>query len=76
MHRRASFPLSACYIRNLTLHIGRAHARTAIPHVLALMAENKLQPEKVTTNVDSFDNAIAALQDHCSDGAVKTILVA
>jgi alcohol dehydrogenase len=76
MHRRASFPLSACYIRNITLHIGRVHARTAIPHVLALMAEKKLRPEKVTTNIASFDDAPSALREHCGDDAVKTILVA
>lgn len=76
MHRRASFPLSACYIRNITLHIGRTHARTVIPHVLALMDEKGLRPENVTTNVASFDDAPAALREHCRDEAIKTIFVA
>jgi hypothetical protein len=33
LHRRGVIPLAAEYIRNVTLHIGRAHIRTLIPEV-------------------------------------------
>jgi alcohol dehydrogenase len=68
--------LAAAYIRSVTLHIGRAHIRTLIPDVLALMATGQFQPEVVTTNVASFDDAPAALRHHCSGNASKTILIA
>jgi len=31
LHRRASVPLAALYVRNVTLHVGRAHVRSVIP---------------------------------------------
>jgi len=76
MHRRGAIPLAAAYIRNVTLHIGRAHIRALIPDVLELMASGRLQPEVVTTNVASFNDAPAALRDHCHGNALKTILIA
>lgn len=76
MHRRASVPLAACYVRNITLHIGRSHVRPVIPEVLALMASGRLRPELATTLVASFDDAPAALREHCYDDALKTILTA
>jgi alcohol dehydrogenase len=76
LHRRAVIPLAAAYIRNVTLHIGRAHIRALIPDVLALMASGQFQPEVVTTNVASFDDGPAALRDHCHGNAMKTILLA
>ena len=74
LHASGRIPLLPTYCRNLTLHIGRAHARRLIPEVLELMAAGRLQPERVTTNVASFDNAVGALREHCSSGAIKTIL--
>jgi alcohol dehydrogenase len=76
LHRRASFPLAACYVRNVTLHIGRSHVRAVMPEVLALMASGQLKPELVTTDVSSFDEAPAALREHCCGDAIKTILTA
>jgi alcohol dehydrogenase len=76
LHRRVGFPLAASYVRNLTLHVGRSHARALIPEVLALMAAGRLRPELVTTRVASFDDAPSALREHCRDDAIKTILVA
>lgn len=75
-HRRGSIPLASCYLRNITLHIGRSHVRTVMPAVLELMASGKLRPELVTTAVASFDDAPAALREHCYDDALKTILLA
>jgi alcohol dehydrogenase len=70
-HRRGVIPLAAEYIRNVTLHIGRAHIRTLIPEVLALIASGQFQPEVVTSNAASFDDAPAALRDHCRCNALK-----
>jgi alcohol dehydrogenase len=76
LHRRASLPLAACYVRNVTLHIGRSHVRAVMPDVLELMASGKLRPELVVTNVGSFDDAPEALREHCNGDAIKTILTA
>ncbi|MGH3267437.1 MAG: hypothetical protein ACRDNS_36255, partial [Trebonia sp.] len=76
LHRRASVPLAACYVRNVTLHVGRSHVRSVMPDVLDLMAAGRFQPELVTTNVASFDDAPAALREHCYGDTLKTILTA
>jgi alcohol dehydrogenase len=62
--------------RNVTIHIGRSNARTVIPGVLAMMADGRLQPQKVTTLVAPLNDAVDALREHCRDDAVKTILTA
>jgi alcohol dehydrogenase len=76
LHARGRFPLLRSYISNVTLHIGRTHARAVIPQVLELMVDGRLHPEAVTTQVAPIDEAPAALDQHCRAGAVKTILVA
>ena len=60
----------------MTIHIGRSNARTVIPEVLAMMADGRLQPQRVTTLVAPLDDAVDALREHCRDDAVKTILTA
>jgi alcohol dehydrogenase len=47
-----------------------------IPEVLAMMADGRLQPQRVTTLVAPLDDAVDALREHCRDDAVKTILTA
>jgi alcohol dehydrogenase len=76
LHRWARIPALRCYARNVTLHIGRAHVRHLIPAVLDLMIEERLHPEKVTTNVAPLAEAPHALRDHLGSYAVKTILTA
>jgi alcohol dehydrogenase len=76
LHRRGGFLLAASYIRNVTLHIGRCHVRANMPAVLDLMADRRFQPELVTTNLTSFDDAPAALHEHCHGDALKTVLTA
>jgi alcohol dehydrogenase len=76
LHRRAGLPLGACYVRNVTLHIGRCHVRSVMADALDLIATGQLQPELVTTDVASFDDAPAALREHCYGDALKTILTA
>ncbi|MGA5543442.1 zinc-dependent alcohol dehydrogenase [Mycobacterium sp. NPDC051198] len=76
LHRRAGVPLAACYIRNVTLHVGRAHVRSVMPEVLGMIATGEFQPDLVTTNTASFDDAPAALREHCYGDALKTVLTA
>jgi len=76
LHHSGRMPLLQSYIRNLTLHIGRTHARAVIPRVLELMVSGKLAPQTVTTQIAPIDEAPAALARHCRSGAVKTILTA
>ncbi|WP_083653978.1 zinc-binding dehydrogenase [Mycobacterium sp. GA-1841] len=76
LHRRAGVPLAACYVRNVTLHVGRAHVRSVMPDVLGMIATGEFQPELVTTNIASFDDAPAALREHCYGDALKTVLTA
>ncbi|GAB4983716.1 MULTISPECIES: zinc-dependent alcohol dehydrogenase [Mycobacterium avium complex (MAC)] len=76
LHRRASVPLAACYVRNVTLHIGRSHVRAVMPSVLELMAAGRLRPELVTTLTASFNDAPGALREHCHGNAIKAILTA
>lgn len=76
LHARVRLPLLSTYIRNVTLHIGRSHARALMPDVLALIASGRLKPQDVLANVARLDDAPTALREHCAPGAIKTILVA
>lgn len=75
-HRSASIPALQMYVRNVTLHMGRTHARALIPEVLELMGGGGFQPERVITNVASLDDAPVALREHFLGGGVKTVLSA
>lgn len=76
LHRTARIPALLCYANNVTIHIGRTHARHLIPEVLDLMTAGRLRPETVTTNVAPLADAPEALREHCGPQAVKTILTA
>jgi alcohol dehydrogenase len=77
LHRHARIPFLQMYIRNATLHVGRAHIRALIPDVLDLMTHGGLRPETVTTTVAALDDAPRVLREHLLDGdSVKTVLVA
>ena len=56
-----ALPLLEMYMKCITFVTGRVHARPAIPHVLQLAAEAKLQPERVTSREVAWDDAAAAL---------------
>jgi threonine dehydrogenase-like Zn-dependent dehydrogenase len=62
------------YVRNATLKIARAHARTLIPDVLELMSDGRLNPALVTSAVADFDDAQGALTEHVRAGYAKTVL--
>ncbi len=55
-----TLPMLAMYSRCVTLHTGRAHARAAIPQVLALVAGG-FDPTPVTSAVVAWDAAAEAL---------------
>jgi alcohol dehydrogenase len=74
LHRSARIPTLRMYVRNVTLHSGRTHARHLIPQVLELMLDGRLHPEIVTTTLASLDDAPAALREHFLGGGIKTVL--
>jgi alcohol dehydrogenase len=76
LHHSTKVPLLLMYGRNVTLHVGRTHARALIPRVLELIASERLRPLDVSTRVASLDEAPAVLGEHFRGGVVKTILTA
>ncbi|MBV9050263.1 MAG: alcohol dehydrogenase catalytic domain-containing protein [Solirubrobacterales bacterium] len=75
LHTNARIPTGLLYGRNATLLIGRTHARAIIPHVLKLIVDGQLQPQRVTTHLERLDDAPRALREHVATDATKTILV-
>jgi alcohol dehydrogenase len=75
LHRVAPIPAALMFGRNVTLHIGRSHARALIPAVLELVASGRLRPELVTTDLAAIDDAPRAIKNHAQGEATKTILV-
>jgi alcohol dehydrogenase len=51
------------YTRGCTLHTSRVNARALIPDVLELIAAGRLEPQRVTSAVVGFDDAVEALAD-------------
>lgn len=74
LHNSTRIPTGLLYGRNITFHLGRAHARTQIPHVLNMMIDG-LRPEAVTTHTGRIDDAPLCLREHVHHNATKTILV-
>ncbi len=73
-HPSARIPALRMYVRNVTLHVGRAHTRALIPHVLDLMRDGRLRPESVTTSLARLDEAPTALREHFLGGGIKAVL--
>jgi threonine dehydrogenase-like Zn-dependent dehydrogenase len=76
LHSQASIPTALMFGRNVTLTLGRTHARVHIPKVLELMARGELRPELVTTLVAPLDDAPSALAEHMRGSSTKTIVAA
>lgn len=76
LHRSASVPTLQMYVRNVTLHLGRTHARALMPEVLELMREGRLHPEHVTSTVAPLEEAPSVLREHFLGGGIKTVLTA
>jgi alcohol dehydrogenase len=75
LHRAAKIPLLLMYGRNVTVHVGRTHARALIPRVLELLVKDDLRPLDVGTRIASLDEAPAVLAEHFRGGVIKTVLV-
>jgi threonine dehydrogenase-like Zn-dependent dehydrogenase len=54
-------PLFEMYLKNTTFVTGRCHARPTIPRVLELTADGRFHPERVTSAVVGWDDAVDAL---------------
>jgi alcohol dehydrogenase len=74
LHRSARVPVLLMYGRNVTLHVGRTHARALMPKVLELMLRGDLRPETVITCQAPIDEAPSVLREHFLGGGVKTVL--
>jgi alcohol dehydrogenase len=74
LHAFSRIPTASMLGRNATLIIGRPHTRALIPGVLALIADGKLAPERVTTVLAPMDDAAAALNDHVRGDSTKTVV--
>jgi alcohol dehydrogenase len=75
LHTNARVPTGLLFGRNATFHVGRTNARAVIPGVLELLAERRLRPESVITDLGALDDAPRALRDHVLGDATKTVLV-
>lgn len=69
---RTDVPLRDMYGRNITLKIGRVHARANMHHTLELMKCGCLHPEHIITRRVAFDDAPRAMLDVTN----KLVLVA
>jgi threonine dehydrogenase-like Zn-dependent dehydrogenase len=56
-----AIPLFEMYLGDVTFKTGRAHARSIIPEVLNLVQSGRLQPQRVTSETATFEDAIDAL---------------
>ncbi len=50
-------PLGKLYTLGIRFYIGRAHSVSLLPEVMALVAERRLRPERVTTRVVEWEQA-------------------
>jgi alcohol dehydrogenase len=75
-HASTRIPIVQMYVRNVTLHVGRTHARALIPKVLELMLDGRLAPERVISTVAPLDDAPRALREHFLSGGIKAVLSA
>lgn len=74
LHRTARIPQGIMFARNVTLRIGRANARAVIPQVLDMIADGGLDPDLVTTQTGSLDDAPTRMATHVHHRETKTIL--
>ncbi|MCM6773913.1 hypothetical protein NDR87_10570 [Nocardia sp. CDC159] len=75
LHHTSRIPAAPMYLRDISLHIGMPSIRPLIPAVLDLMAGDSFQPERVTTDMDNLDNAVAAMRRYVSGESLKTVRV-
>lgn len=74
-HVNAKIPYGLMFARNMTLKIGRSHARAEAPAVLDLIDTGRIAPERVNSTVGAIDDAPRAIRDHAEGNTIKTVLV-
>ena len=57
-------PLLEMYTKGIRFHTGRPHARPTMPRILELVREGSFQPELVTSETASWDDAPEAVAGH------------
>jgi threonine dehydrogenase-like Zn-dependent dehydrogenase len=57
-------PLLEMYTKGIRFHTGRVHARPAMPAILELVRDGRFQPERVTAETASWDDAAEAVAGH------------
>ena len=62
--RETPVPLLEMYTKGITFRTGRVHAAPAMPEVLALIADGRLDPNPVTRRFVDWDDAPGALTEH------------
>jgi alcohol dehydrogenase len=75
LHANAKIPSGLMFARNITLKIGRSHARAEASAVLDLIASGQIAPERVNSSLGAIDDAPRALRDHAEGNAIKTVLL-
>jgi alcohol dehydrogenase len=76
LHANVRLPFSIMFVRNISVHVGRTHARSVIPRVLELVESGRLRPQEVTTALAPIDDAVPALEAHMRGESTKTVLTA
>ena len=59
-------PLLEMYTEGIRFHTGRVHARPAMEPILELVRDGRFEPERVTGETASFENAADAVATHRS----------
>ncbi len=71
LRRRTPVPLWGMYYNSSTLHVGLSQPRADLPGVIALVAQGRLQPERVLTCVADWEDAPKALLEPSTKVAVR-----
>jgi alcohol dehydrogenase len=58
--RGVDLPLGRMYTMGIRFFVGRCHATSVLPEVMAMIAAGRFQPERVTTGVLGWDDAAEA----------------
>jgi alcohol dehydrogenase len=66
-----AIPLMQMFANDSTLRTGVSHARAALPEVLALMADGRFDPSRVTTRVAEWDDAPQAFLERTTKVVVR-----
>lgn len=69
--KSARLPIAQMYFNSTTLHLGVSNPRSDLPDLLALIADRRFQPEKVTTMVASWEDAPQAFLEDTTKVVVQ-----